>query len=203
MKFVAGWLLAASVLQGLNLLPSRLGVAAALASMALFGGVHHASAEIEPLIADPSASVRTIGVQPSGLQQPVALEEGAQLDQPAQPKPATSPATNGLITIESDTQSADNLTGVVTALGNVRIVYPSRGMVATSRQAQYFSKEGRLILSGDVDVVQDGGNALRAEQVIYLLDEERAEAIPPTGEQVFSQMVISPSNGKGPTPLTP
>ena len=47
-----------------------------------------------------------------------------------------------LITIESDTQSADNITGVVTALGNVRIVYPSRGMVATSRQAQYFSKAG-------------------------------------------------------------
>merc|ERR1711871_968481 len=59
-----------------------------------------------------------------------------------------------LITIESDSQSADNVTGVVTAIGNVRIVYPSRGMVATSRQAQYFSREGRLVLSGDVDVVQ-------------------------------------------------
>ena len=197
----------ASVLQGVNGLPSRFGVAAAVAAMALCGGVPHASAEIEPLVADPSASSRTIGVQPSGLEQPVAPEQGGQLDQPAESTPATSPstnpATNGLITIESDTQSADNLTGVVTALGNVRIVYPSRGIVATSRQAQYFSKEGRLILSGDVDVIQDGGNALRAEQVIYLLDEERAEAIPPTGEQVFSQMVISPSKGKGPTPLTP
>ena len=81
---------------------------------------------------------------------------------------------DGLITIESDSQSADNVTGVVTAIGNVRIVYPTRGMVATSRQAQYFSREGRLVLSGDVDVVQDDGNSIRAERVTYdLNDEER------------------------------
>ena len=67
----------------------------------------------------------------------------------------TAEAEDSLITIESDTQSADNITGVVTALGNVRIVYPSRGMVATSRQAQYFSREALLVLSGDVDVVQE------------------------------------------------
>ena len=108
----------------------------------------------------------------------------------------------GLITIESDTQTADNLTGVVTAVGNVRIVYPARGMVATSRQAQYFSREGRLVLSGDVDVTQNGGNALRAERVIYLLEDERAEAIPSSGQQVFSQMVIRPDRSSR-TPLTP
>ena len=108
----------------------------------------------------------------------------------------------GLITIESDTQSADNVTGVVTAAGNVKIVYPSRGMVATARQAQYFSQEGRLVLTGDVDVVQEGGNALRAERVVYLLEQERTEAIPPPGQQVFSQMVIQ-SGRPTPTPLTP
>lgn len=109
----------------------------------------------------------------------------------AQPQPAgKAPGTGGLITIESDTQSADNITGVVTALGNVRIVYPARGMVATSRQAQYYSREGRLVLSGDVDVIQEGGNALRAERVVYSLDDERAVADSARGEQVFSQMVI-------------
>ena len=33
----------------------------------------------------------------------------------------------GLINIESDSQSADNVTGVVTASGNVRIEYPLEG----------------------------------------------------------------------------
>ena len=109
----------------------------------------------------------------------------------AQPQPpAEAPPKGGLITIESDTQSADNITGVVTALGNVRIVYPARGMVATSRQAQYYSREGRLVLSGDVDVIQEGGHALRAERVVYSLEDERAVAEPAEGDQVFSQMVI-------------
>jgi lipopolysaccharide export system protein LptA len=117
-------------------------------------------------------------------------------------EPAPEVAPRGLITIESDTQSADNVTGVVTAAGNVRIVYPLRGMVATARQAQYFSQEGRLVLTGDVDIVQEGGNALRAERVVYLLEQERAEAEPISGQQVFSQMVIQ-SGRPMPTPLTP
>lgn len=103
-----------------------------------------------------------------------------------------------LITIESDLQSADNTTGVVTvtASGNVRIVHADRGVVATSRQAQYFTKEERIVLRGDVDVVQNDGHALRADQVIYLLQEDRAVAIPGEGDQVFSQWTLKdPSAG--------
>lgn len=95
-----------------------------------------------------------------------------------------------LVTIESDRQSADSITGVVTALGNVRIIYPARGMQATSRQVQYFSKEGRLVLSGDVDIVHDDGKSLQAERVVYLLDEERVLAVPKPGGQVFTKIRI-------------
>ena len=114
----------------------------------------------------------------------------------------TATGEDSLITIESDTQSADNITGVVTAVGNVRIVYPSRGMVATSRQAQYFSREAILVLSGDVDVVQDDGNSIRAERVTYNLDEERALANPIPGQQVQSILLLKQSPD-GQTPLTP
>ena len=114
----------------------------------------------------------------------------------------TAAGEDSLITIESDTQSADNITGVVTAVGNVRIVYPSRGMVATSRQAQYFSKEAMLVLSGDVDVVQEDGNSIRAERVTYNLDEERALANPSPGQQVQSTLLLKQSPD-GQTPLTP
>ena len=113
-----------------------------------------------------------------------------------------SSSDEGLITIESDSQTADNVTGVVTAVGNVRIVYPSRGMVATSRQAQYFSREGRLVLSGDVDVVQEDGNTLRAERVTYDLEDERAVASPRDGGQVRSTMILR-SDQSAQTPLTP
>ena len=106
---------------------------------------------------------------------------------------AQQTADAGVITIESDLQSADNSTGVITASGNVRLVHAGRGLVATSRQAQYFTKEDRIVLSGDVDVIQADGNLLRADRFTYLLEEARAVAIPLPGQQVFSQWTLQPS----------
>ena len=102
-------------------------------------------------------------------------------------------ADAGVITIESDLQSADNGTGVITASGNVRLVHAGRGLVATSRQAQYFMEEDRIVLSGDVDVIQADGNQLRADRFTYLLEEGRAIASPVPGQQVFSQWSLTPS----------
>ena len=106
---------------------------------------------------------------------------------------AQQTADAGVITIESDLQSADNVTGVITASGNVRLVHAGRGLVATSRQAQYFTEEDRIVLSGDVDVIQADGNQLRADRFTYLLDEGRAIASPVPGQQVFSQWSLTPS----------
>lgn len=127
------------------------------------------------------------------------------------PAPATSPAPpipavvrdDGMVSIESDRQQADNRTGIVTAIGNVRITYPQKGMVATSRQAQYFSKEGRLVLSGDVDVVDRDGQRIRAERLVYLLDSERVVAEPSAGRQVFSKLRLQTREGATPSPLVP
>lgn len=113
------------------------------------------------------------------------------------PAATPAPGPTGLVTIESDSQKADNATGIITAIGNVRILYPDRRLVATSRQAQYFTKEGRIVLTGEVDVVQEGGNLLRAERVMYLVDSERVEAEPVSGQQVFSQLRLQE------TPVTP
>ena len=107
-------------------------------------------------------------------------------------------AETGLLTIESDQQLADNTTGVVTAIGNVRLIHPERGVVATSRQAQYFTNEDRIVLSGDVDVTQTDGTAIRAERLIYLLDQQRAIAEPADGAQVMSQWRLQPfADSKG------
>lgn len=122
-----------------------------------------------------------------------AMPAGRAQEQPQAPVPqpaAPARVNTGLVTIESDQQRADQLTGVVTATGNVRIVYPDERVVATARQAQYFSKENRVVLSGDVDIVQEGGNLIRAERIVYLVDGERLIAVPPSGEQVFSRLKI-------------
>jgi lipopolysaccharide export system protein LptA len=123
---------------------------------------------------------------------------GAQAPSEQVQKPVTTPAPTGMVTIESDVQQADNQNGVVTATGNVRIVYADRGMTATSRQAQYFSREGRLVLTGDVDVVDKDGQRLRAERLVYMLDSERMLAQPPAGKQVFSKFKLQQEGGGTP-----
>jgi len=105
---------------------------------------------------------------------------------PALGAPAVVTPTRGLVTIESDLQKADNSTGVVTATGNVRIIYPDQRVVATARQAQYFSREGRVVLSGDVDVIQDTGHSIQAERLVYLVERERIVAEPAPGQQVIT-----------------
>ena len=94
---------------------------------------------------------------------------------------------SGLITIESDQQNDDKLIGVVTPQGKVRLIHIDRGIVATGRQAQYFRNEERIVLSGDVDIVQKNGDLLQADRIVYFLAEERALATPSEDEQVFSQ----------------
>ena len=104
--------------------------------------------------------------------------------------PISAEEPSGLVTVESDLQQADNVTGVVTATGNVRITYPVKQVQATARQAQYFTKEERIILIGDVEVTQDGGNRLKAERVTYLVLEDRLIADPATEDQVFSKFKL-------------
>jgi lipopolysaccharide export system protein LptA len=145
------------------------------------------------------AQVSTPGAAPAGAQASAATPS------PAGPAATAQPArvSTGLVTIESDLQRADQLTGVVTATGNVRIVYRDERVVATARQAQYFSKENRVVLSGDVDIVQEGGNLIRAERVVYLVDGERLIAIPPDGQQVFSRLKIQQQQTPPATAVAP
>ena len=130
-----------------------------------------------------------------------AAQAAPAVPSPAQAGAAASTALTGVVTIDSDLQKADNATGILTASGNVRIVYADRGVVATARQAQYFSREGRLVLSGDVDVVQEAGNSIRAERLVYLVDGERLVAEPATGQQVLTFLRFrTPASGLSPVP---
>ena len=96
----------------------------------------------------------------------------------------------GSITLRSDIQESNSKTGVITAKGNVKIDYPARKIQATAAQAQYFSRERRLILSGNVYVLQDG-HSMRAETMTYLVDEGRFIATPKSDRQVESTYLVT------------
>ncbi len=107
--------------------------------------------------------------------------------------------SGGTITLRADVQEANSLTGVITARGNVQVEYPSRQIYATSAQAQYFSEERRIILSGDVVVLQ-AGNRLEAETITYLIDEGRFVALPQPNRQVRSTYDLPATPAPATTP---
>ncbi|NJK38191.1 MAG: hypothetical protein HC825_04140 [Oscillatoriales cyanobacterium RM1_1_9] len=106
------------------------------------------------------------------------------------------------MTVRSDIQEADANTGIVTARGNVQINYPARNIQATSAQAQYFSRERRIVLSGDVYILQEG-NSIRGETVTYLIDEGRFVALPAGGEQVESIYLVPDDSPEAKTVTAP
>ena len=99
-------------------------------------------------------------------------------------------STPGAITLKSDVQESNAETGIITARGNVKIDYPARQIQATAAQAQYYSRERRLVLTGNVYVIQEG-NSMRAETMTYLVDEGRFIATPQSDRQVESTYIIT------------
>lgn len=79
------------------------------------------------------------------------------------------------LTLRADIQKANTKTGVITAAGNVQIIYPEHQLKATAAKAQYFSRERRILLEGDV-LIEHEGNNLEADKITYLIDEGRFEA---------------------------
>lgn len=111
---------------------------------------------------------------------------------PAQAQSAGSRSrvlSSNAVTIRSDNQEANSKTGVITARGNVQVYYPSRQIQATAAQAQYFSRERRIVMTGNVYVLQ-AGNSLRGEMITYLMDEGRFVATPRPTRQVESVYII-------------
>ena len=131
----------------------------------------------------------------------LTLPVAPQLLLPLQPVIAQD-AANRALTLRSDVQEANAKTGVVTARGNVQINYPARKIQATAAQAQYFSKERRIVLSGNVYVLQEG-NSMRGETITYLIDEGRFVALPQESKQVESIYLVPENSPLAPTPASP
>lgn len=105
----------------------------------------------------------------------------------------TADAQRRSLTLRADTQQANAKTGVITANGNVQLSYPARQIQATANAANYYSRERRIVLSGNVYVLQ-AGSSLRAETITYLIDEGRFVALPQDRKQVEATILIPEDN---------
>jgi lipopolysaccharide export system protein LptA len=135
------------------------------------------------------------------LMLPAALAGAIAIPTQIQTAQAQTADDGRALTVRSDVQEANSKTGVVTARGNVQMYYPSRQIQATAAQAQYFSKERRIVLSGNVYVLQQG-NSLRGETITYLIDEGRFVALPQSNRQVESIYLVADPNSPT-TPVAP
>ena len=93
--------------------------------------------------------------------------------------------------IRGKVQEYNSKTQVATVRGEVELSYPARGIQATAAQAQYFTRERQIILSGNVYVLQQGSNSIKADSVTYLIDEGRFVATPKQGRQVESIYMVN------------
>jgi lipopolysaccharide export system protein LptA len=103
----------------------------------------------------------------------------------------TAQAQRRSLTLRANLQQANVKTGIVTASGNVQLSYPARQIQATADIAQYYSRERRIILSGNVYVLQ-AGNSLRANTITYLIDEGRFVATPANQQQQVEAILLVP-----------
>ncbi len=152
----------------------------------------------------PMSQMRRFGL---ALMLPATLLGTFAFSTQLQTATAQTPEANRPLTIRADVQEYDAKNQVITARGNVQMLYPARQLQATSAQAQYFSKERRIDFSGNVYILQQGGNSIRAEKVTYLIDEGRFVALPQSNRQVESIYMIQESDNNGqtttPAPQTP
>ncbi|MHC0066318.1 LptA/OstA family protein [Nostoc sp. UIC 10890] len=152
----------------------------------------------------PISQMRRFGL---ALMLPATLLGAFTFPTQLQTATAQTAEANRPLTIRADVQEYDAKNQVITARGNVQMLYPSRQLQATSAQAQYFSKERRIDFTGNVYILQQGGNSIRAEKVTYLIDEGRFVALPQSNRQVESIYMIQESENNGqtaaPAPQTP
>jgi len=114
--------------------------------------------------------------------------------------PGGQPPASGRITIRSDQQEMNEEKGVLTAEGRVRITYPTYNLTAMADHAQYFTREGRLILKGSVEVIQNGGNSIRGERLVYTEQSRTFVVESKPGEQVHSTYNLSSPRQEEPAP---
>jgi lipopolysaccharide export system protein LptA len=103
--------------------------------------------------------------------------------------------SQGLI-IQADIQEANSKTEVVTARGNVRLTYTLKKVQARADLAQYFIKQKRILLTGNVLITQNG-NTLEGESIVYLIEEGKFIANPKATQQIRSKYLVPGQKGQG------
>jgi lipopolysaccharide export system protein LptA len=97
------------------------------------------------------------------------------------------------VIIRSNSQEANSKTQIVTARDNVQISYPTQRLRAKAQTAQFFGKEQKIVLRGNVVAIQKG-NSIQGETLTYSIKAGQFVATPRSGGAVESIYVVPDDN---------
>jgi lipopolysaccharide export system protein LptA len=97
------------------------------------------------------------------------------------------------VVIRSNRQEANSKTQIVIARDNVQIYYPSQRLRAKAQMAQFYGKEQKIVLSGNVVAIQKG-NSIQGETLTYSIKDGQFVATPRSGGAVESIYVVPDEN---------
>jgi lipopolysaccharide export system protein LptA len=97
------------------------------------------------------------------------------------------------VIIRSYQQEANSKTQFVVARDDVQISYPSQSLRAKAQMAQFYGKEQKIVLSGNVVAIQRG-NSIQGETLTYSIRDGQFVATPRSGGTVESIYVVPDDN---------
>ena len=96
--------------------------------------------------------------------------------------------------IESNKQRSDLKNSIFYADGDVLITNKNKKFIARSEKAIFYKLIGKVNLIGDVEVLSGDMNKLKADEVIYYLNENKLEAIAAKNQKVITKFVFNKDN---------
>ena len=105
-----------------------------------------------------------------------------------------TPSLNSELLIESNSQSSDLENSIFYAEGDVIITNNNKDFIAKSKKAIFYKLIGKIQLIGNVEVLTNDKNNIKAGEVIYFLKENRFEAVADQTQKVNTIFKLNENN---------
>ena len=101
---------------------------------------------------------------------------------------------NSEILIESNKQRSDLKNSIFYAEGEVIITNTNKEFIAKSEKAIFYKLTGKIKLTGNVEVLTNDLNKIKAGEILYYLKEKKFEAISDQNQRVNTKFVFNENN---------
>ena len=98
---------------------------------------------------------------------------------------------NSEILIESNKQRSDLKNSIFYAEGEVIITNTNKEFIAKSKKAIFYKLTGKIKLTGNVEVLTNDFNKIKAGEILYYLKENKFEAISEKNQRVNTKFVFN------------